>query len=168
MFIVLTYFWLGWVLLHIWLSFTIHYFRFHFKCCSILHFAVCQLLCWAFMLHIPTIRFQEMSKYICGLSCLILQVIFMNISRMDGSMSLPTPLRWRDGRTDKGTDKETDGRRDGQRDEGTKKGTDEETDEDGWRDGRGDVYNLLYKNVFSIKTSSTHSHRLVTQSWRKS
>ena len=50
MFIVLTYFWLRWVVLNIWLSFTIHYFIFHFKCCSILHFAVCQLLCWAFML----------------------------------------------------------------------------------------------------------------------
>ena len=46
MLIVLTYFWLRWVLLHIWLSFTIHYFIFHFKCYSILHLAVCQLLCW--------------------------------------------------------------------------------------------------------------------------
>ena len=35
--------------MHIWLSFTIHYFIFHFKCYSILHFAVCQLLCWAFL-----------------------------------------------------------------------------------------------------------------------
>ena len=109
MFIVLTYFWLRRVLLHIWLSFTIHYFIFHFKRCSIiycisqyasfyaglscirmaaasaaepvcedvdvsfcifdchfftihyfifhfkcysnLHFAVCQLLCWAFSFH---------------------------------------------------------------------------------------------------------------------
>ena len=50
MLIVLTYFWLRWVLLHIWLSFTIHYFIFHFKCYSIFHFAVCQLLCWAFLL----------------------------------------------------------------------------------------------------------------------
>ena len=25
-------------------------FKFHFKCCSILHFAVCQLPCWAFLL----------------------------------------------------------------------------------------------------------------------
>ena len=48
--LVLTYFWLRWVLLHIWLSFTIHYFIFHFQCSSILHFAVCQLLCWAFLL----------------------------------------------------------------------------------------------------------------------
>ena len=36
--------------IYIWLSFAIHYFIFRFKCCSILHFAVCQLLCWAFLL----------------------------------------------------------------------------------------------------------------------
>ena len=52
MLIVLTYFWLRWVLLHIWLSFTIHYFIFHFKCYSILHFTVCQLLCWAFLFYV--------------------------------------------------------------------------------------------------------------------
>ena len=37
--------------------FTIHYFIFHFKCCSILHFAVCQLLCWAFLLRYPTFEY---------------------------------------------------------------------------------------------------------------
>ena len=50
MFIVLTYFWLSWVRLHIWLTFTIHNFIFHFKCYNILHFAECQLLCWTFLL----------------------------------------------------------------------------------------------------------------------
>ena len=54
--LVLTYFWLRWVLLHIWLSFTIHYFIFHFKCCRILHFAVCQHLCWAFLLIFVKVR----------------------------------------------------------------------------------------------------------------
>ena len=39
MFIVLTNFWFRWALLHIWLSFTIHYFIIHFECYNILNFA---------------------------------------------------------------------------------------------------------------------------------
>ena len=38
------------------MSFTIHYFIFHFKCYSSLHFAVCQLLCWAFLYDVVTNR----------------------------------------------------------------------------------------------------------------
>ena len=68
MFIVLTYFWLRWVLLHILLSFTIHYFIFHFKCYSNLHFAVCQLLFWAFLLKLcwhPVTNVE--STFLCDL-----------------------------------------------------------------------------------------------------
>ena len=38
--------------------YTIHYFIFHFKCYSILHFAVCQLLRWAFL-------FSESERFNC-------------------------------------------------------------------------------------------------------
>ena len=36
-------------------------FIFHFKCYSILHFAVCQLLCWAFLL--PLLLYYETGTY---------------------------------------------------------------------------------------------------------
>ena len=80
MLIVLTYFWLGWVLLHIWLSFTIHYFLFNFKCYSILHFAVCQLLCWAFLCIFLT---ANITVYIiCNFKSVYIFLIKKNCSKL--------------------------------------------------------------------------------------
>ena len=65
------------MLLHILLSFTIHYFIFHFKCFRILNFAICQLLCWAFLfcycLHsfLPHIL-QYKNVHFIMLGCLLL------------------------------------------------------------------------------------------------
>ena len=92
--------------LHIWLSFTIHYFIFHFKCCSILHFAICQLLCWAFLLkknisliwhHINKLH-PVWSVYFVNLKNLTGTFAFKNQSSLTGSLTWRTcpvwPAQW--------------------------------------------------------------------------
>ena len=80
MLIVLTYFWLRWVLMHIWLSFTIHYFIFHFKCYSILLFAVCQLLCWAFLYDVPITFSHSCMVYLSHVATVVWCVYFLSNS----------------------------------------------------------------------------------------
>ena len=49
-------------------------FMFHFKCYSILHFADCQFLCWAFLLHFIVMLIQRvLFQFIFQLMCLNIQ-----------------------------------------------------------------------------------------------